>query len=187
MREKRLAARQKVVEAIKVTQFENKKAVSEEINANSDTELGASENVTEKEPFKIPQIDALVDSDASYQLQIEAHDDCTEEEVIEALIANFHGTLKDQMEGDNKELNHLVTQNLNEESACENEKRKIMNFKIAVKENVLVTSIIESWKEHYQFYELALKNYDYENRSIRIYVDGDVFFIWLVFIGARLL
>ena len=59
-REKRLAARQKVEEAINVTQFENKKAVSEEDIANSETELGASENVTEKEPFKIPQIDGLV-------------------------------------------------------------------------------------------------------------------------------
>ena len=122
--------------------------------------------MTEKEPFKIPQIDGLVDSDASYKLQIEAHDDCTEEEVLEALDANFHDTLKDKIKGDNKELNHLVIQNLNEESACENE--KLMNFKIEVKENVLATSIIESWKERYQFDELAFKNYDYENRSIRI-------------------
>jgi hypothetical protein len=42
-----------------------------------------------------------------------------------------------------------------------------MNFKIAVKENVLATCIIESWEERYQFDELA--------------------FIWLVFIRARLL
>ena len=89
-------------------------------------------------------------------------------EVIEALDANFHVTLKDQIEGDTKELNHLVIQNLNKESACENEKRKIMNFKIAVKENVLATSIVESWKERYHFGELAFKNYNYENRSIRI-------------------
>jgi hypothetical protein len=79
----------------------------------------------------------------SYKLQIEAHDDCTQEEVIEALDANFHDTLKDKIGGDNKELNHLVIQNLNEESACENEKRKIMNFQIEVKENVLATSIIK--------------------------------------------
>jgi hypothetical protein len=78
--------------------------------------------VTKKEPFKIPQIDGLVDSDASFKLQIEAHDDFTEEEVIEALDANCHGTPKDKMEGGNKELNHLVIRNLNEESACENGK-----------------------------------------------------------------
>ena len=46
----------------------------------------------------------------------------TEEEVIEALDANCHGTPKDKMEGGNKELNHLVLRNLNEESACENGK-----------------------------------------------------------------
>ena len=49
-----------------------------------------------------------MDSDASYELQIETHDDCTEDEVIEALEANFHGALSDQKEGDNKELNYLV-------------------------------------------------------------------------------
>ena len=47
-REKRLAARQTAEEARKVTQVENMKAASEEDNANSDTEVGASENVTEK-------------------------------------------------------------------------------------------------------------------------------------------
>ena len=85
-----------------------------------------------------------MDSDASYELQIETHDDCTEDEVIEALEANFHGTLSDQKEGDNKELNHLVIQNLNMESECDKEKRKMVKFKIAVKENILATSIIEN-------------------------------------------
>ena len=58
--------------------------------------------------------------------------------------ANFHGTLSDQKEGDNKELNYLVIQNLNMESECDKEKRKMVKFKIAVKENILATSIIEN-------------------------------------------
>ena len=109
-----------------------------------------------------------MDSDASYELQIETHDDCTEDEVIEALEANFHGTLSDLKEGDNRELNHVEIQNLNMESECEKEKRKMVNFEIAVKENVLATSITESWRERYNFDELVFKNYNYKNRSIRI-------------------
>jgi hypothetical protein len=165
---KRLAARQADEEAIKVKEVEKDKATSEEDTANSDTELDATVNEADKEAFKIPQIDGIVDSDARYELLIETHDNCTEEEVIEALEANFHGTLSDQKEGNNEELNHLVIQNLELESPCQNEKRKIVKFKIAVKENVTATNIIESWKERYNFDELAFKDYDYENRSIRI-------------------
>ena len=142
--------------------------MSEEDATDPDTEVGASGNCTETEPFKIPQVDGLVDSVADYELQIEAHEDCTEEEVTEAVEANFLGTLSDQKEGNNAELNHLVIKNLNLESACENDKRKIVSYKVTVKENVLATSIIESWKERYKFDELAFQNYDYENRSIRI-------------------
>ena len=82
----------------------------------------------------------------------------------------------------------LVIQNLKLESPCQNGKQKIVNFKIAVKENALATNIIESWRERYNFGELAFKNYDYENRSIRIdkVIDGDLL-LWLVFIRVRLL
>ena len=88
--------------------------------------------------------------------------------MIKTLEANFHGTLSHPKEGDNKELNHLVIQNLNMESECEKDKRKLLNFKIAVKENVLATSITKSWRERYNFDELVFKNYNYKNRSIRI-------------------
>ena len=43
-----------------------------------------------------------------------------------------------------------------------------MNFKIAVKDDDKSTALIESWNERYNFDELAFKNYDYENKSIRI-------------------
>ena len=167
-REKRLAARKAAEEAVEIVEVEKEKVVSEEDATNSDTEDDASGIETEREPFKIPQVDGLVDSVVSYELKIEAHEDCTEEEMTEALEANFHGTISDKKEGDNQELNYLVIQNLNLESACENNKRKIVSFKVAVKENVIATSIIESWKERYNFDELAFKNYNYENRSIRI-------------------
>ena len=58
-REKRQAARKAADEAVKI-----EKAVSEEDAASSETEIGASGNVTETEPFKIPQVDGVVDSDA---------------------------------------------------------------------------------------------------------------------------
>ena len=44
----------------------------------------------DKEAFNITQIDCIVDSDAIYELLIETHFNCTEEEVIEALETIFH-------------------------------------------------------------------------------------------------
>jgi hypothetical protein len=44
------------------------------------------------------------------------------------------------------------------ESECEKEKPKMVNFKIAVNENVLATSIIESWRERYNFDEQEYKD-----------------------------
>ena len=43
-----------------------------------------------------------------------------------------------------------------------------MKYKITVKEHPSCRKIIESWRERYKFDELAFRNYDYENRSIRI-------------------
>ena len=101
------------------------------------------------------------------EVQIEAHDTCTEDEIIEAIEANFYETLgEDKVE--NEDLKYLLIQNLNEERCLENENRKIMKYKITVRENPSCREIIESWRERYKFDELAFRNYDYENRSIRI-------------------
>ena len=60
----------------------------------------------------------------------------------------------------------MLIQNLGTESPSKEEKRKILNFQIAVRENYEATSNIESWNERYNFYELAFKNYDFKTRSI---------------------
>jgi hypothetical protein len=54
------------------------------------------------------------------------------------------------------------------ESPSEEEKRKILNFHIAARENDASTSIIGSWNDCSNFDELAFKNYDLETRSIMI-------------------
>ena len=80
----------------------------------------------------LPQIDGTVDNDAHYELEIEAHDTCTKDEIVEALEANLYGTLDDEKE-EKSELRYLIIQNLTEERLLENENRKVLNYKIAVK------------------------------------------------------
>ena len=82
--------------------------------------------------------------------------------------ANFFETISDKNEGGNAYIHHLFIENLDVESLLETKSRKFMNFKIAVKDDDKSTALIESWNERYNFDELAFKNYDYENKSIRI-------------------
>lgn len=170
-REKRFAERQATVaaeEAVEVAQIDENNFVAEEATANSDAELDVSGDMTEQVRSKIPQIDGTADSDVYYKLQIETHETCTQEEVIEALEANFFETISDKKEGGNEYIHHLFIENLDVESLLETKSRKFMNFKIAVKDDDKSTALIESWNERYNFDELAFKNYDYENKSIRI-------------------
>ena len=48
------------------------------------------------EEFQIPQIDGNADGEAHYELKIETHDDCTHDEIVEAMEANFFGTINDK-------------------------------------------------------------------------------------------
>ena len=73
-----------------------------------------------------------LDNDASYEVQIEEHDTCTEGKIIEAIEANFHETFDVEDKVDNEQLNYLFIQNLNEERCLENENRKIMKYKLTV-------------------------------------------------------
>ena len=120
------------------------------------------------EEFQIPQIDGNADGEAHYELKIETHDDCTHNEIVEAMEANFFGTIDDKKIEDSDYLKSWIIQHLKKESLLENEKRKVVNYRIAVKENDSVRRIIRSWQGRYNFDELAFKNYDYENRNIRI-------------------
>ena len=102
-RMRREAARKATVaaeEAVADEQDGKEILVAEEATENIDGEQ-------EEEIFQIPQIDGTVDSDVHYELQIEAHDTCTHDEVVEALEANFYGTLDDENEEKNSKLSKL--------------------------------------------------------------------------------
>ena len=93
-------------------------------------ESDISEEVTEE--FQIPQIDGNADGEAHYELKIETHDDCTHNEIVEVMEANFFWTIDDKKIEDSDYLKSLIIQNLEKESLLENEKRKVVNYRIAV-------------------------------------------------------
>ena len=65
-------------------------------------------------------------------------DHCTEEEGVEALKGNFHGTLIDQKEGDSEYLHHLLVQYVhvkmkNKYSKFQNCHKKMVNPLVSLK------------------------------------------------------
>ena len=84
-------------------------AEAEEASIVVEKELDVVEETIEDgegfEEDKIPQFDGVKDLDndaiANYEVQIEAHDTCTEDEIIEAIEANFYETLgEDKVENE---------------------------------------------------------------------------------------
>ena len=65
-------------------------------------------------------------------------------------------------------MNDILIEKLDEEQYIENGTRKLQNFKVTVKESEIITNMFEKWKERYNFDELAFKNRNFENKSIRI-------------------
>ena len=65
----------------KTVQVGKEQPVAEEATEKVDAKIDEAGNVTEEDIFRIPQIDGMADDDAHYELQIEAHDTCTEDEI----------------------------------------------------------------------------------------------------------
>ena len=89
------------------------------------------------------------------------------EDIIEAVETNFVGTLDEIGENDDA-LRNIFIEKLDEEQYIENGTRKLQNFKVTVKESEIITNMFEKWKERYNFDELAFKNRNLKNKSIRI-------------------
>jgi hypothetical protein len=153
-RERRAASRQVFVsaeEAVTNSQAVRETTIADEAIEKVDDEI-AEADVTEEDISngRIPQINGTADGDAYYELKIEAHNACTESDVVEALEAKFYGTLDDENVEKNDPIRYIIVQHSNVESHLENEPRKILNYKVSVKENEIVGNIFEKWKERYK-------------------------------------
>ena len=107
----------------------------------------------------IPQIDGTADRNVCYELTVEAHMECTHDDVIEAIEANFFGSLDDENVKENDPLRYIIVQ-----QADENQKL----YEVAVKDNETSMKVIEKWNDPYEFDDLAFKNSVYDKIKIKI-------------------
>ena len=91
-------------------------------------------------------------------MKVEAHEECSNDDIIEAIETNFYGTFDDQNKEENESFRSILIKNSDEEKV----------FKVIVKDSKLAMEIIESWKIRYNFDELAFENYNFQGKSIRI-------------------
>jgi hypothetical protein len=106
----------------------------------------------------IPQIDGTEDRNVYYELTVEAHMECTYDDVIETIKANFFGSLDDENVKENDPLRYIIVQ-----QADENQKL----YEVAVKDNETSMKVIEKWNIPYEFDDLAFKNSVYDKIKIR--------------------
>ena len=80
-----------------------------------------AEKATEKDMLgdTIPQVDGIANVTVKYNLEIEAFDLCTEEDIVEVLEANFFGTL-DESDGVMDDVREILIENLHREKTIEN-------------------------------------------------------------------
>ena len=171
-RMERRAAARKEVDAAEKAAADNEAAKAEEASADKvrDSEMKKAEETSEEDSNEavklisspIPQIDgATSDSeggDLKYLLKIEAQDNCTEDDIVEAIEANFFGTLDDVKVEKDDPIRHLVVKKTNEKQV----------YRISIKNNGTVSNIIEGWRINHNFDNLAFGNYDFEKIGVRI-------------------
>ena len=123
-----------------------------------DSSVEKDEATIEVTGSPIPQVDGNIDDDVTFELKVEAHEECSNDDIIEAIETNFYGTFDDQNKEENESFRSILIKNSDEEKV----------FKVIVKDSKLAMEIIESWKIRYNFDELAFENYNFQGKSIRI-------------------
>ena len=86
-----------------------------------------------------------------YDFEIEAHPKWTKEDIVEAIEANFYGTLDDENVEKSDKLRYLLMKKIESQldKWIENELKCIHTVIVEVKENELVRKVIDGWKERY--------------------------------------
>jgi hypothetical protein len=116
----------------------------------------------------IPQLDGIVDEKendekAHFELKVEAHEKCTNYDVIEAIQENFFGALDQKKVDKTDPIRHLIIREEDKGLSKVQEK-----YKLIVRDNKVATDILGLWNEPYEFDDLAFKNAVYGVVKIKI-------------------
>ena len=108
---------------------------------------------------------AVDDSKAHFEVKVEAHEKCTNKDVIEVIQENFFGTLDQKHVGKTDPIRHLI---IREEKGELLEIPVQGKYRIVVRDDKLATDIVALWNEPYEFDDLAFKNAIYIKIKIKI-------------------
>ena len=138
-------------------------------------DTGKEEDTVAEEDNKIPQIDGSSDDseakkrEIAYELKIDAHENCKNYDVIEAIEENYQGTLNDLKVDEHDPSRYILVQKLKEAHVEVNdEKRLKLIYRVLVNDDEVAKTLIESWKDPYKFDDLAFRRAVYDKIQIRI-------------------
>ena len=105
----------------------------------------------------IPQLDGHHSDFLEYQFEFEAHEVCTDDDMIEVLNTNFHCTLDEKMIGKADPTRHFVLEKVTERA-----------FKATIKDDQKIVKVIENWKNCGQFDDRAFMSSAQSDITIKI-------------------
>ena len=144
---------------VKVEHKDTTDVVAEEAPKKSDK---MTEEVAGK--HSVTRIDSAVDDGkAHFELKVDAHEKCTNQDVVEAIKENFFGTLDIKKVGKVDPVRHLI---IKEDTI--NISKVQDKYTIAVRENEIAIETVGLWNEPYEFDDLAFKNAVYDKVKIKI-------------------
>ena len=105
-----------------------------------------------------------------YELKVEAHEDCRNYSIIEAIEVNFDGTLDDMKVDKCDGSRYIVVQKENKREKVEKleHDRNVLLYKVVIKNCESSRSVIESWTDRYKFDDLAFNGAVRDKINVRI-------------------
>lgn len=162
-RSRREAERQEASAAGKVVE-NAQETDSKDVVVETQVKLEVTEEVTKKKVVEVQQEDKISeDNKAHFEVIVEAHEKCNNNDVIEAIQENFFGALDEKNVDKVDPVRHLI---INQERL---EDLKVRNkYKIIVRENEIATNILGLWNKPYEFDDSAFKNAVHGDMRIKI-------------------
>ena len=110
----------------------------------------------------------VFDGKAPFEVKVDAHEKCSNKDVIEAIKENFYGELDNRKVDNLDPVRHLIISEKNEE-LIGREPVKVQNkYRVVVRGEDLATEIVGLWNKPYEFDDLAFKNAVHGEINIKI-------------------
>ena len=102
---------------------------------------------------------------------MDAHVNCKNYDIVEGIEVNFNGALDYlKVDENDDEARYIHVQKVWEKKSLENIKkeRKLVAYKVFIRDNITSKAVIESWLESHKFDDLAFRGAVRDKITIRI-------------------